>query len=261
MGNKNGNMIKNHNLQTAIKEAKQLVKKHPKEIEAAYIYGSILEKKDANDADIMLIIKDDPETIKGLYKIQEEIESVFEENKKKGVIIHIQPPKPISLWWRLLLEGEPWVVTSLQNPLIIKDSKNIVREASKLVEKGILFKKEEKAEKLLERAEQRLIKNRELLLHSISLLSEAATEAAQIFLLFDNKLLLSKKKIAFELLKHSEKLGKETINTYEEIVDLEEKMEKGLLTGFTAENLEHYEEKVDSFIRKIENIITDEDKG
>ena len=50
-------------------------------------------------------------------------------------------------------------------------------------------------------------------------------------------------------------IEKEIIGNYHEIIDLEEKMEKGTLNEFSAENLDYYSEKMKKFIFKIEGII------
>ena len=45
------------------------------------------------------------------------------------------------------------------------------------------------------------------------------------------------------------------IGNYREIVDLEEKMEKGSLSDFSAENLDYYLDKVKKFIGKVESML------
>ena len=162
----------------------------------------------------------------------------------------------LSRWWYLVLEGEPWILNSLKEIIIVYDKKGIIEEVSKLIKNENVYKKEERAEKLIERSDTYLFKNRQSLLNSLTTLSEAATEAAQILLLFDNKFILNKKRIIEELEKnYTKKISIEMIGNYKEIVDLEEKMERGSLSEFSAENLDYYLDKVKKFIFKVENML------
>lgn len=233
--------------------------KFKKWIEAIYIYGSAVTKQKANDIDVLVIINDSaiPPAPPILDLIEKTCHIIEEEGKKQGLTFHFQKLKPLSRWWYLLLEGEPWIVSSVKNPWIIYDKKGIITEVSRLVNKELLFRKEEKAERLIERSDSYFLKNRELLLDSLTILSNAATEAAQILLLFDDKLILNKKKIAEELEKnYLKQLGEEIVGNYKEIIDLEEKMEKGTLSEFTAENLDYYLDKTKKFITKIEAMLS-----
>ncbi len=225
-------------------------------IESIYVYGSAITKGEANDIDVMIIV-DDTETVNNLAidLIEKECGFIDEKAKKEGYTFHFQPVKMLSRWWHLLIEGEPWIVTSLKNTHVVFDKRNIIKEVSEYIHKSILYKREEKTEKLVERSTNSIIKNREILLQGVSLLTNAATEAAQILFLFENKLILNKKKIADELKKYGETLGKDNIDAYIQIIDLEEKIEHGTLSEFTSENLDFYLEKIKNFIAKIELIV------
>jgi len=251
-----------------VKEALKPLLKFKQWIEAIYVYGSSVKKSrgkggkgrdnKGNDIDVLIIINDSsvPPGPAIISAIEEECRKIEEEEKEKNLNFHFQPMKTLSKWWYLLLSGEPWIVTSLKNTLIIFDKKNLIKEAAKLVKEESLYRKEERAEKLLARSINYALKNRQLLLNSLKNLADAATEAAQILLLFDNKIILSKKKIAEELEQYITKLGEDMIGTYKEIIDLEEKMEKGFLSEFSAENLEYYLQKVKRFITKIETLLS-----
>lgn len=230
--------------------------RYRKYIESIYVYGSAITKGEANDIDVMIVV-DDTEAVNNLAidLIEKECGFIDEKAKKEGYVFHFQPVKMLSRWWHLLIEGEPWIVTSLKNTHIVFDKRNIIGEISEYIHRNILYKREEKTEKLVERSTNSIIKNREILLQSVSLLTNAATEAAQILFLFENKLMLNKKKIADELKKYGETLGKENIDAYIQIIDLEEKIEHGTLSEFSSENLDFYLEKIKNFIAKIELIV------
>lgn len=228
-------------------------------IESIYIYGSAVTKKSANDIDILIIINDSgvPPSPEILAEIEKTCGIIEELGKKKGLTFHFQPLKILSRWWNLLLDGVPWIVSSLSNVIIIYDKKGLITEASRLVKGEIIYKKEEKAEKLIENSNLNALKNRQLLLSSLRTLSNAATEAAQILLLFDNKLIINKKKIVNELESNYIKaIGEDIVGNYKEIIDLEEKMEKGALSEFSAENLDYYLDKMKKFVAKVEILLT-----
>jgi predicted nucleotidyltransferase len=228
-------------------------------LETVYVYGSAVAKKAANDIDVMIILNDSgiPPDIETLDLIERECGKIEDLGKKQGLTFHFQPLKMLSRWWYLLLEGEPWIVSSLDYTMIIYDKKSLISQVSNLIKDQAIYKKEEKAEKMIERSCSYTIKNRQLLLTSLNSLSNAATEAAQILLLFDSKLVLNKRKILEDLEKsYSQKIGWEMIGNYREIIDLEEKMEKGALSEFSAENLDYYLEKTKKFIAKIEQMLS-----
>jgi hypothetical protein len=165
--------------------------------------------------------------------------------------------KLLSKWWHTLIEGEPWIISSLKNPIIVYDRKGVLKEVCGFIDKEHIYNREEKAERLLERSDYTAISNRRLLLGSISNLSNAGTEASQILLLFDGKFILNKKAIAAELEKrYVRTLGRDVVDTYTEIVDLEDKIAKGTMSEFSAENLDYYLDRLKIFISKVEEMLS-----
>jgi len=245
----------NAKINRAKREVKRIIKQNPKVVEFAYIYGSALTKKDANDIDILFVVKDENFKDKVLKGVNNEREEV--SKKYKDTIIHIQPVQSMSSWWRLILKGEPWIIDSLNNTLILKDSNHILKEISEMVRREFTFKKEETAENLMERSEKYFTENKNYLLDGLSELSEATTEAMQIFLIFKDKVILSKRKIISEIEKnHRDEVNKAALDDYKEIIDLEEKALKGTLTEFSAENIDDSQEKSKAIINHIEKVIS-----
>jgi len=239
----------------AKKEVRRILKKFLGIIEFAYIYGSALTKNNPNDVDVLFVVKDENFKEEILFKINYEIKLVYK--KYKDTLIHIQPIQNISSWWRLILKGEPWMIDSLSNPMILKDSSKVLKEVSEMVSKELTFKKEEIVEDLIERVEGYFTENKNSLLRGLSEISEAATEAMQIFLIFNDKIVLNKEKIILEIEEnYSGKIKKEIIDFYREIIDLEEKVLNGTLTEFTSENLEYYKEKAGKVISYLEEVIS-----
>ncbi|HJW97136.1 MAG TPA: nucleotidyltransferase domain-containing protein [archaeon] len=226
-------------------------------IEAVYVYGSAVSGKTAGDIDVLVIVNDTSPVSEGLLqKVEKACGKIKESAKKGGLEFHFQSPKLLSRWWHTLIEGEPWVISSLQSPVIIYDPKGVVSEVCRFIEKEHIYNREEKAERLLERSDSVFLQNRRLLLGTITNLANAGTEAAQIMLLFEGKFLLNKRAIVEELEKsYTKSLGRDVIDTYREIADLEEKVSKGTLSEFSAENLDYYLERIKIFISKVEEML------
>ena len=231
---------------------------HKQRLEAIYVYGSSLASKVPGDIDVMVILNDtEPLSESSVRQVEKICQRIKEAGKKAGLEFHFQPPKPLTRWWHTLVEGEPWVISSLQSPVIVYDRKGIVKEVCTFIEKEHIYNKEEKAERLLERSDLLAISNRHLLLGAIGNLANAGTEAAQILLLFDGKFMLNKQEIAHELERgYVKALGRGVADTYMEIVDLEEKISKGTLSEFSAENLDYYLERLKVFIGKVEEMLS-----
>jgi predicted nucleotidyltransferase len=246
-------------------------------LEAIYVYGSAIRKAEtvkqplktevdksqlpsriASDIDVMVILNDTENVSeKAIQKVERACQKIKEAGKKAGLEFHFQPPKLLTRWWHTLIEGEPWIISSLKEPVIVYDRKGIVREVCTFIEKEHIYNKEEKAERLLERSDLLALSNRQLLLGAISNLANAGTEASQILLLFDGKFILNKREIVHELEKNYVRtLGRDVVDTYTEIVDLEEKISKGTLSEFSAENLDYYLERLKVFIGKVEEMLS-----
>ncbi len=236
-----------------IKDSFKVFLKFEPFIKLIYLYGSSTKSiKPKQDIDILIIIDDTLEVSDlTVERIRQEVTKITYMLKKEKLLLHVQPLKSLSFWWKLLIEGEPWIITSIQNNIVIYDKDNLMPEIKKFVNKKLIYSKSELAEKLLEKAEKTLILNRDLLLETALDLSDAATEAAQLLLLFDNKWVFNKTKI-LKLLKKKYKESLD-LDAYEEIIDIEEKIKKGVLTEFTGKNLHYYIIKIKYFISQIEN--------
>lgn len=235
--------------------------KYKKYLEFVYVYGSSVYKKKPNDIDILVVLNDvgkEKITNQIVDLIHSECKKIQKEANKKGWGLHFQSPKLLSHWWELLVKGRPWIISSLKKIIVIYDNHYLLKEAQDFVRTEKLQKTQEKSEKLLERSDDTIMDNRRKLLESISKLTNAATEAAQVLLLFNKKIILNKKRIASELEKkeYISKLGNDEVGSYRELVDLEDKVEKGHLSEFSVENLTYYEEKTQKLINKVEDLLT-----
>jgi len=237
--------------------------KYKKYLEIVYVYGSAISKGESSDIDVMIIANDVEGVNDFAVDLIEKDCGMIEENarKKEGYKFHFQPVKLLSKWWHLLIEGEPWIISSLKNTHIFFDKNNLIKEIQGYIAKNLLYNREEKTEKLIQRSDNSIVKNRQVLLQSVSLLANATTEAAQILFLFNNKLILNRKRIAQELILFKNSIGQENIDTYIQIIDLEEKIEHGTLSEFTCSNLDYYAKKIKNFINAVEMIISQQNSN
>jgi predicted nucleotidyltransferase len=239
-------MILKKDLKKIEQEMQQLLK-FKEELALVYIYGSAVRKKEYNDIDVLVIYDDTEKKGKELL-ISLEMEKIKKSTK---LSLHFQSLKMFSAWWGGVISGEAWILTSLDNCLPLYDKYDVIKRIQSMMKKEVAFSREEKAEKLLDYSDRLSIENRELLLKSVSSLVDAATNVCQIFLiLLKNKMIIDKNKIVEEMKKQ---LGfGESIEHYKNLIDLESKIMRGVLTEFSGENLDFYLEKVKELILKAE---------
>ena len=183
-----------------------------------------------------------------------EMKSIQEKAKKKGTEISFQNLTSLTDWWSLVRDGEPWIVSSLEKPYAIFDDTGYLTLVSNLVHKGHVYNRGEKVERLVDRTYYYKVANRQLLLDALNELFLASLEAAQIFLMTKGHLNFDPKKMVSELRKHNLK----NLDGFVDIVDLIEKVNKGVLSEFTGENADHYGEKIKNFVNEIEERISGE---
>lgn len=218
-----------------------------------YVFGSITrgDFRPRSDIDLIVVFDDTkPGSEAAAAKLEAEISGIQEKSNKAKLNLSFQKLMPLSTWWDLIRDGEPWLVSSLENPLILYDETGYVNLISRLVHKGHIYNRYEKAEKLIERTYSYEIKNREALLAAVTELFLAAVEAAEIYL-------LSRGKVIFEPKKMVSELEREGIKSegFHDIVDMMEKVNKGVLSEFSGENVDHYQEKIIGFVNEIEDKI------
>lgn len=219
-----------------------------------YVFGSITrgDFKKGSDIDVLIVFDDTRQGADAaLPRIESEIQKIQEKANKKKLNLSFQKLMPLSTWWDLVRDGEPWVVSSLESPWIIYDNTGYVKLVSGLVNKGHVYNRAEKSEKLMERTYSYEVRNRELMLSALAELFFAGIEAAEIFLLSRGRVVFEPKKMAAEL----ERLGIRKADAFRDIADLMEKANKGVLSEFTGENVDHYQEKLREFIGEIEDSI------
>ena len=211
-------------------------------IELVYVYGSF-KSGDYKDVDVLVVVEDGLKKEK-LLLVNAAIQKIKRDSK---IDFHFQGVKSLGAWWRAIIDGEPWILTSLKSSIVLFDKLSVMEHMKDLIEKEKTYNRENRIDALIESSNNYDVEIREILLKSISDLSSIATEVAQIYLLKRNIVAVNKRKI----LKYLEKFV-DYYDVYNDIIDLESKVNRGFLTEFTSENLEHYLEKIKLFVKKLE---------
>ena len=219
--------------------------KYKDKISLIYAYGSFVysDKETYDDIDVLIILDDFVASEGDKFLIESEVKKI-EKNSKEN--LHVQSTKKLSLWWKAVIQGEPWILTSIKNSKSLYDKSGILSEIKQLVKLEKTYNKLERAERLLENSSEFDNKNREILLNSIFEISNAITEILQVYLSINGIFLLNKTKIL---------LPKQYYETCMEVFDLENKVNKGTLNEFTAENLDYYLSKTKELINQVEKQI------
>ena len=220
-------------------------------VKATWVYGSSTKKKSANDIDILLLIDD---TIESYQEKAARLLSVISIiTKHSHLNLHFQKPIPLSLLWTLVIKGEPWIITAIKNSIVIHDPYNYVVLLKKLIRNKGDMSRDIKAERLVSRAEDSLTDNRGLMMGFIEELFFACLEAAQIYLLLKDKTIYKPRKTIKEL----KKMEIDTDDFFE-ILNLNEKANKGSLSEFSGEDLDYYLKQTNRFILKLKKLSLEE---
>jgi len=228
-----------------------------KHVMAAWIYGSAVKVKKPHDIDVLVLL-DDTGGLKekDVVEIEGDMKHIRESAKKEKLNLHFQPPKFLTRWWALIQKGEPWVITSLKNFQTIYDETGYLTLISGLIKKGIIYHRDEKAERLATRANRYYFDNRDLMLEALEELYMAIVEGAQIFLMFNSKMAFGPDRIIREMTKMKINTG-----TFVEMADLADKARKGVLSEFSGANLDYYSGKVNLFIDRLEDMLLEKIKS
>lgn len=238
------NSQKNKIIEEIKKELNPLFRK---DISFVYIYGSFKEGH-YNDIDILVVADDFVVSEKDIKSIQLQIAMLQKKNQNK-FNLHFQPLKFLSAWWKAIIQGEPWILTSLKNNIILYDKDNILSSVKNLIKTEKTYNSIIKYGDLSESSREFDLENREILLESLESLSAILKEAVQVYLLSQGKIMVDKDKIYKELANSELKKYAED---YKEILDLESKYQRGFLNEFTAENLDYYLNKIKNLLNLLE---------
>ncbi|MEM2713755.1 MAG: nucleotidyltransferase domain-containing protein [Candidatus Pacearchaeota archaeon] len=222
------------------------------------VYGSAVKKaQKGHDIDILVIFNDAQFEEAERKKLELYIDFITTKAQQQELILHFQPPKPITLLWRLISKAEPWIISALRRSVIIYDSTDFLALIKKLLKEGKIYSVDEKVERMMARAIEKLIGVRETLLKSAYPLLECMTRAGQIMLSYLNIFPTSANQTRDMLTKYKEKLGlsEHFIEEYDELIKINEKIFAGTLSEFRASEIDAWKKKIKLFIAESEAIL------
>lgn len=220
------------------------------DVSFVYVYGSFKTGK-YNDIDILVVADNFTITEKGIKELTQIITALQAVYQKKYKL-HIQPLKFFKPWWKAIIQGEPWILTSITNSIPLYDRDKILPQIKRLIDNEKTYNAIIKHSELEQSSREYDVMNRIILLQSLESLALILQEAIQIFFLSKGKILLDKEEIYNELQKTE---LKEFADDYKEIIDLESKYHRGYLNEFTAENLDYYTEKIQGIWKVLEKTL------
>ena len=223
------------------------------------LYGSTLEKGIRKDHDIdLLVIYDDSKSSEQEFKkINLLMDLISARAKKKGLNLHFQPPKSLSLWWKLIIEAEPWLISAIRRSIILYDPFQIVSIVKKLVKEESFPSINEKIERLLSRSRDSLMYIREKLVNTAIILLDSMTKVSQLMLSYLNIYTTSPIETLNMLEKNKDKLGiKDSfIVMYSDLIRINEKIAKGTLGEFRCTEIDLWFERVTRYVKESEKIL------
>jgi len=232
--------------------------KKVKGVVGIFIYGSSVIKGMIKGHDVdYLLIYDDLIEKPEIDKINFYLEFIKLKALRKEIILHVQPLKPLSLWWKLIKRAEPWAISALRRSIIIYDPNEFLALTKKLIEEGKLYSIDEKMERMMARAIESLIGIREKLLKAPYMLLQCLTIAGQMILSYLGIYTTSANETRNMLIKYKDKLkiSDKFIDDYTELIRINEKIMKGTLSEFKPSEIDYWIEKIKKHIKESEEIL------
>ncbi len=230
-------------------------------VKAVMVYGSAARKEhvEGSDIDILVIVDDThPGFDREEYSAVKQTIREIQDDAPDDLDLHIQPPKPLSSWWDLLISGEPWAVTSMRDAQPVYDPSGYIRLTQKLLLEGELHGTEERAQTLIKRSREKYLKTRRLLLEDVTAeLLNAMTEAAQAVLMYYGHPPPSPNHVAEELERNFVErnlLKQQAVTDYESFYELTERIDHGTLSAFSASEMDDYLQQAMAFIKAMASL-------
>ncbi|MDY6771004.1 MAG: nucleotidyltransferase domain-containing protein [Candidatus Nanohaloarchaea archaeon] len=236
-------------------------------LKAIWIYGSATRKDhvEGSDIDILVLLDDtkqdfDKQTVQKAKAIMNGIDDKAPDDYD----LHFQPPKLLSQWWDLIISGEPWAITSMEDAQTIYDESGYIELTRELLQEGRMHGTEQRAHKLLKRSRKKVKKTKKLLLKDVtSELLRAMTEAAQANLMYYGHPPPSPDKIGDELEDEfvaDDLLDQRAVDDYRDLYRLTERIDHGKLTEFSGRELDDYLSSALAFIRSMASLFDELEK-
>jgi len=225
-------------------------------LKGIYIYGSAARKErvEGSDIDVLILVDDTKKDFgkKEYSRAKQLIEQIADEEEELD--LHIQPPKPLSRWWDLIISGEPWAVTSMKDAQPVYDPSEYITLTKRLLHEGEMRGTYQRAHKLMKRSRKKIKKMKTLMLEDVtSELLKAMTEAAQAVLMYYGNPPPSPAQVGDELerifVEDMELLSPRAVDDYRDFYNLTERIDHGKQSEFTGRELDQYIDQSLAFIK------------
>lgn len=235
-----------------------LVEDYEDILKSIIIYGSAVRKErvEGSDIDVLVIVDDNSENLEesDLKEIKEDQETIKQKGEEKGYELHIQPPKPVSNWLNLLIQGRPWSVTAIKYSESIYDPQNFQSTLQKMVRSTSPESETERSLNLLQQAESDIQKTQKLLENSFEQLVENIRSSGRTYLKFHDVHTTEDEEIINGLESHGINL-----DFFREILELEEKIISNK-RDLSFKELEAYAKKSLEFINEVNSALEEDIK-
>ncbi|NOQ55914.1 MAG: hypothetical protein GQ477_03870 [Nanohaloarchaea archaeon] len=233
-------------------------------VKSVYIAGSAVRKKDyvaGSDIDILMIIDDtrddfDRRVIDLINMNLREISKMAMEKDKLD--LHMQAPKPLTVFWDMVRSGQPWIITQMRDALILYDPSGYIKPIQLLLNEGKLSGTRERAQTLINDAPKKLGEARKIFLDDVtSDLLSAMVESAQAVLMFSGVAPPAAKNIGKELTKKfvdTKIIPARIVKDYEIMYETTRKIDHGEISHVSGREIEKYIGVVSEFIESMEKL-------
>lgn len=223
------------------------------ELKSVILTGSAVrnERVEGSDIDLLVLMDDHVEEFdkKDLKKAKKMLKQVQDRAQEEGYDLHIQPPKPISNWYSLLLKGRPWAITSMIYSQPIYDPDKFQETTQKMIRNSEPKSTNRRADKLekevgehFEKADEKLRKGFQTIIENVNLSAKSLVKYREGKVVSDD-----------ELVRKLDELFEEELDTekYRELTEKERKIENNHEEPSFTE-LEQFSEKAVELIKQLE---------
>ncbi|MFB6215646.1 MAG: nucleotidyltransferase domain-containing protein, partial [Candidatus Aenigmatarchaeota archaeon] len=227
---------------------------------AIAVYGSAVrgDWKSGSDIDILVLLDDtEPGFNEAVIAETKSIISEIERSEDRYKL-HFQPPKILSQWWKLLIEGEPWALTSMKDAKPIYDPDDYINRVQTLVSDSDSQEIESRSRRLIARSKENVEEIERLLLEdTTSEILSAMSDAAEAVLDREGERLHQDEEIPAklnEVLVEKGMMSEEVVDDFSSFHDFSENiMKRGIEDISVSEFEEHMDRAVD-FIHEMHEI-------
>jgi predicted nucleotidyltransferase/uncharacterized protein (UPF0332 family) len=224
-------------------------------LKSVIICGSAVRKErvEGSDIDIIVILDDHEEDFSSreLQKAKLISRKVKDKGEDKDLDLHIQPPKPISHWYNLLLRGRPWAVTSIRHSQPLYDPDDFQKTMKSLIESTPTHSEKSRSLKLYREADQKIKSaDCELEEEALNQIINAVDDAGRIYLEFKGKSAVQSEELTSELDKRFDSDFEGDLSLFDELREQRKSIRDG--EAFDIRKLDRYKGKAQRLAQEIE---------